>query len=62
MFAVLDWLTAPLATLGSQVVTLEALLGAVALLAAGVAIARFADRAWPIAAAVCGAFALLALL
>ena len=62
MFAVLDWLTAPLATLGSQVVTLEAVLGAVAFLAGGVAIARFADRAWPIAAAVCGAFALLALL
>ncbi|GAB3611492.1 MULTISPECIES: nicotinamide mononucleotide transporter [Humibacter] len=62
MFAVLDWLTAPLAMPGSQVVTVEALLGAVALLAGLVAVARFADRAWPVAAAVCGAFALLALL
>ncbi|GAB3798747.1 hypothetical protein GCM10028798_11290 [Humibacter antri] len=62
MFAVLDWLTAPLATLGSQAVTVEALFGAVAFLVGGVAVARFADRAWPVAAAVCGAFALLALL
>lgn len=61
MLALLDWLTAPLAVWGSQQIVLAGVLGAAALLAAEVAVARGARWAWPSAAVLCVAFAVLAL-
>lgn len=60
MFVVLDWLTAPLASWGSQPVTAAAALGALAFLAGGMLVARGSRRVWPVAALVCAAFAGLA--
>jgi hypothetical protein len=61
MLALLDWLTAPLAVWGAQHIVLAGVLGAAALLAAEVAVARGVRWAWPSAAVLCAAFAVLAL-
>lgn len=60
MFAVLDWLTTPVATLGAETVVPQAILGALAFLVATVGVARGARWAWPASFAFCVAFAALA--
>jgi nicotinamide riboside transporter PnuC len=60
MFAVLDWLTTPVATLGSETIAPQAVLGALAFLAAVVGVARGARWAWPASFALSIAFAALA--
>jgi hypothetical protein len=61
MFAVPDWLTAPVAAWGSQAIALAGVLGALTLLAGEVAVARGPRWVWPTAAVACVAFAVLAL-
>jgi nicotinamide riboside transporter PnuC len=61
MFAVLDWLTTPLAVLGSETVLPQAVLGALAFLVCAVGIVRGAHWAWLLGCVLCASFAALAL-